>query len=143
MFEAVTAYDFAGPGLNLGGGDRPQQVKGIHVTADFFHVFRVNPTLGRTFTAEEDVPNGPKVCVLGDQLWRRRFGSDPQIVGKAIDLGGQPNTVVGVLPASFQSNPPADIYIPLGPDPNSTNQGHYLRVAGRLKPGVTVAAAQA
>jgi putative ABC transport system permease protein len=143
VFEAMAAYDFLGPGLNLGGGDRPEQVKGIHVSSEYFRVFGTVPALGRTFTAAEDMPNGPKVAILSYRLWKNRFGSDPGLVGKPIDIGGEPTTVVGVLPESFQSNPPADILIPLQADPNSTNQGHYLRVAGRLKPGVTVATAQA
>jgi len=65
------------------------------------------------------------------------------LVGTAIQIGGEPTTVVGVLPSTFKSDPPADIFIPLQADPNSTDQGHYLRVAGRLKPGVTLAAARA
>jgi len=143
VFESMAAYDFLGPGLNLGGGDRPEQVKGIHVSSEYFRVFGAAPALGRTFTAEEDVPNGPKVAVLSHQLWKNRFGADAQIVGRPIDISGEPTTVVGILPESFQSDPPADILIPLQADPNSTNQGHYLRVAGRLKPGVTLVAAKA
>jgi predicted permease len=143
VFEAMAAYDFLGPGMNLGGGDRPEQVKGIHVSREYFRVFGAVPALGRTFTAEEDMPNGPKVAVLSYPLWKNRFGADPGLVGRTIDISGEPTTVVGILPESFQSDPPADILIPLQADPNSTNQGHYLRVAGRLKPGVTLAAAQA
>jgi len=143
VFEAMAAYDFVGPGLNLSGGDRPEQVKGIHVSSEFFRVFGVSPAIGRTFTAQEDVPNGPKLAVLSYQLFTRRFGGDARLVGKAIDIAGEPTTVLGVLPESFESDPPADIFIPLQPDPNSTNQGHYLRVAGRLKPGVPLATAQA
>src|SRR5579871_2870089 len=80
VFQVIAAYDFAGPGLNLSGGDRPEQVKGIHVSADFFRVFGVTPALGRAFTAQEDVPNGPKVAVLSDTLWRTHFGGDPALV---------------------------------------------------------------
>jgi len=142
-FESLSAYDFAGPGLSLGGGDRPEQVKGIHVSAEFFRVFGVTPALGRTFTADEDAPNGPRVAVLSNQLWKTHFGSDPHMVGRPTDIGGEPTAIVGILPATFESDPPADIFIPLQPDPNSTNQGHYLLVAARLKPGVTVQSAQA
>ena len=142
-FEAMTAYDFAGPGMNIGGGDRPEQVKGIHASAEFFRVFGTAPAIGRTFTAQEDLPGGPKVAVLSYTLWKDRFGADPGLAGRPINIGGEPTTVIGILPASFQSDPPADIFIPLQADPNSTNQGHYLRVAGRLKPLVTVEAAKA
>ena len=142
-FEAMALYDFSGPGLNLGGGDHPQQVKGIHVSQEYFKVFGVAPAIGRAFLPQEDQPAGAKAAVLSDGLWKNRFGSDPSIVGKPILLGGDPYTVVGILPASFHSDPPADVFIPMQADPNSTNQGHYLLAAGRLKPGVTLETAQA
>ncbi len=142
-FEAMALYDFSGPGLNLGGGDHPQQVKGIHVSQEYFKVFGVAPAIGRGFLPQEDQPAGAKAAVLSDGLWKNRFGSDPSIVGKPILLGGDPYTVVGILPASFHSDPPADVFIPMQADPNSTNQGHYLLAAGRLKPGATLETAQA
>jgi putative ABC transport system permease protein len=95
-FQAMALYDFSGPGLNLGSGDRPQQVKGIHVSAEYFQVFGASPSLGRTFLSGEDLPNGPKAALVSDQLWRSRFGSDPGLVGKPILLGGDPYTVVGI-----------------------------------------------
>jgi putative ABC transport system permease protein len=143
VFEALAAYDFAGLGMNVGGTDHPEQVKGIHVSSEYFRVFGVSPVLGRTFTADEDRPSGPKVAVISYQLFSHRLGGDLRLVGTPVLIAGEPATVVGVLPASFKSDPPADIFIPLQADPNSTNQGHYLRVAGRLKPGVTLAAAKA
>jgi len=142
-FQSLALYDFSGPGLNLGSGDRPQQVKGIHVSGEFFQVFGVSPSSGRTFLPQEDQPNGPEAAVLSNDLWRTRFGSDPSLVGKPILLGGDPYTVVGILPATFRSDPPADIFIPLQADPNSTNQGHFLLAAGRLKPGATLDSAKA
>src|SRR4051812_40748552 len=141
--DALAAYDFGGPGINLSGGDRPEQVKGIHVSAPFFRVFGVAPILGRTFTPDEDRPGGPRSVVLSHHLWESRFAADRQVVGRTIALGGDPYVVVGVLPENFRSDPAADLFIPLQPDPNSTNQGHFLIVAGRLAPGATVASAQA
>jgi predicted permease len=143
VFEAMAAYDFAGPGMNVGGSDHPEQVKGIHASSEFFRVFGVSPTLGRTFTADEDMPSGPKVAVISYQFFSRRLGGDLRLVGTPILIAGEPTTVVGVLPATFKSDPPADNFIPLQADPNSTNQGHYLLVAGRLKPGVTIETAKA
>ena len=139
----MAAYDFVGPGMNVGGSDHPEQVKGIHVSSEFFRVFGVSPVLGRAFTADEDMPNGPKVAVIGYQLFSRRLGGDLRLVGKPIQVNGESTTVVGVLPPSFKSEPPADIFIPLQADPNSTNQGHYLSAAGRLKPGITLESARA
>jgi predicted permease len=75
-------------------------------------------------------------------LWQRRFGGDPGIIGKTIELGGEPYQVIGVLGASFETDPPSDIFLPLQADPNSTNQAHFLRAAARLRPGVTLGMAQ-
>jgi putative ABC transport system permease protein len=142
-FQAVAAYDFAGPGMNIGGGDRPEQVHGIHVSADYFNVFGTSPLLGRTFSTDEDRPGGPNVVILTHRLWSSHFGGDPQLVGRAVVINGDPHVVVGVLSARFQPSPDADLFLPLKADPASTNQGHFLSVAARLKPGVTVEQARA
>jgi putative ABC transport system permease protein len=142
-FDSLCAYDFSGPGLNLSGGSAPEQIKGIHVSSDFFPVFDAKPAIGRVFTTAEDRPGGPPLAVMSHGLWVRRFGADPGEVGRTLVLNGEPYTVIGVLQAAFRSYPPADLYLPLQADPNSTNQGHYLRVAGRLKPGMTLQGAQA
>jgi predicted permease len=143
VFSMMTIYDQQGPGLNLSSGDKPEQVKGVHVSADYFKVFGTGPALGRTFTASEDSPNGPKAAAISEKLWKSHFGGDPRILGKTIVLNGEPYPIVGMLPDSFVASPPADVWIPLQADPNSTNQGHYLSGAARLKPGVTLEAARA
>ena len=143
VFEAMALYDLVGPGLNLGSGDRPEQVKGIHVSGEYFKVFGVSPLMGRTFTQAEDSPSGPRAALISHALWQAHFGADPQMVGRAIPLNGEPYTVIGVLPGGFHPDPAADVWLPLQADPHSTNQGHYLSVAGRLKPGVSVKTAQA
>jgi putative ABC transport system permease protein len=142
-FQAMAIYDFAGPGLNLGSGDRPEQIKGIHVSAEYFQVFGVYPSLGRNFLPQEDQPNGPKSVILSHDLWRTRFSADPSLVGRPILLSGDSYTVAGVLPPTFHSDPPADVFIPMQADPNSTNQGHFLLAAGRLKPDVSLDSAKA
>ncbi len=143
VFESTTAYDFAGPGINLTGGDRPEQVKGIHASAGYFDVFGAPIALGRAYTAEEDRPGAPYEAVISNGLWRRRFGGDATILGRTVELSGDPYEIIGVLGPGFKSDPPADIWLPLQADPNSTDQGHYLRAAARMRPGVTVAQAQA
>ncbi len=143
VFQSMALYGQNAPGMNLGGGDRAQQVKVLTVSSGFFPVFGVNAISGRVFSAEEDVPHGPALAVIANGLWQTRFAGDPQLVGRAIQLNGAPYTVVGILPKGFASDPPADIWIPLQADPNSTNQGHYLAAAARLKPDVTLAVAQA
>jgi len=142
-FQYICAYDFSGPGLNLSGGSLPEQVHGIHVSADYFSVFDVRPELGRVFTRQEDRPGGPRLAVISHGLWARRFGSDSGVIGRLMVLNGEPYIVTGVLPASFRSNPIADIFLPLQADPNTTNQGHYLLAAARMKPGVTLTTAKA
>ncbi len=142
-FQDVAAYDFGGPGVNLTGGDRPEQLKGIRVSAGFFPVFGARLAAGRTFSTEEDRPGGPALVVVSGGLWRRRFGADPNLVGKRIVLGDEPYTVTGILDSSFASDPPADVYLPLRADPNSSDQAHYLRATARLKPGVTLDQAKA
>ncbi|MBI3682808.1 MAG: ABC transporter permease [Acidobacteria bacterium] len=141
--ELMSAYDFEGPGLNLGGGDTPEQVKAIRVSTDYFRLFGASAVAGRTFTAEEDRPGGPRVAVLSDGLWKRRFGGDPGIVGSSIVLSGEPYTVVGVLSPHFRPDPPVDAWLPLQPDPASANHAHYLLVAARLRPGVSIESANA
>jgi predicted permease len=143
VLENVAAYDTGGPGLNLSGGDRPEQLKGIHVSREFFPLFGAQTALGRTFTAQEDRPGGGNPVVLSYGIWQRRFGSDPAIVGKGIALGGEFYTVIGVLSRDFAFDPPSDLYLPFQADPNSTNQGHYFRVAARLRPGVSLGTAKA
>jgi predicted permease len=139
----MALYDQEGPGFNLSSGDRPQQIKGVHVSADYFKVFGASPMLGRTFTAAEDSPNGPKAALISESLWRTRFGSDPNILNRTIVLNSEPYPIIGVIPGSFIADPPAQVWIPLQADPNSVNQGHYLAVAARLKPGITATQAQA
>ncbi len=142
-FEAVTAYDFRGPGANLIGGDRPVQLEGIRVSAGYFRVFGVPIIAGRTFTDDEDRPSGPNLAVISNGLWHSQFGGDPSVIGKTLNLGGDAYTVVGVMGPGFKNDPPSDILLPLKADPNSIDQGHYLRSAARLKPGVTLAQAKA
>ncbi len=143
VFESMALYDFSPLGMNLGAGDRPEPVKATHVSAGFFRVFGGSTTLGRTFTDAEDLPGGPPVAVISDHLWRNRLAADPQIAGHTLLLNKQPYTVVGVMRKGFESDPPADLWLPLQADPASTNQGHYLLAAARLKPGVSLGQARA
>jgi putative ABC transport system permease protein len=143
VFEAITLYGQGGPGITLGRSDPPQQVKSLQVSKDYFRVFGVAPVIGRTFAETEDLPGGPPVAVIGYDLWQTRLGGDSQIVGRTILLNAKPYTVIGILPASFHADPPVDVWLPMEADPASTNQGHYLQVAARLKPEVTIQKAQA
>lgn len=143
IFQQVAGYDWGGAGLNLTGGDNPQQVEGIHVTADYFSMFGAPMIAGRTFTAAEDSPNGGRVVVLSYGLWKSRFGGNSKIVGTTIQIDGQPYLVVGVVGGSFVTDPPGDLWLPYQFDLNSQNMAHYFRVAARLKPGITLQQANA
>ena len=144
-FQDVSAYRFSV--VNLTEGE-PEQVATAHVSADFFRLFGAPLTAGRTFTADEDLPSGGRVVVLSDGFWRRRFGADAAIVGRKLSLNGEPHEVVGIL-GPFDSEAvqtpigPPDLWLPFQIDPNSVMQGHFFVAAGRLKPGVTLAAAKA
>jgi len=142
IFKDVAAYDFAGPGFNLTGG-RPESIHGIHVSEAYFRVFGASVMLGRTFKTQEDSPNGGKVVVLSYGLWQRKFGGDPKVIGSALSLGNEPYTIIGVVSKDFRSDPEADIWLPFQFEPNSTNQGHFFQTAGMLKPGITLAQANA
>ena len=141
VFSDVAGYDFGG-GMNLTGAI-PEQVHGVHVTEQYFRVFGAPFTLGRGFTRDEDRPNGGHVAVISNGLWKRKFGGDPQVVGKSISIANLPYTVVGVTGPDFDTDPPADLWIPYQFDPNTTDQAHYFVAAGRLKPGISLAQAQA
>lgn len=142
VFQDVAAYDFGGPGFNLTGAV-PEQVHGIHVTEAYFRLFGAPVLYGRTFTTQEDSPNGGHAVVISYGFWQRKFGGNPHIVGSSISLSNESYTIVGVLGKSFVTDPASDLWVPFQIDPNSTNLGHYFFVAGRLKPGVTLAQANA
>lgn len=143
VFSAMALYDQQGPGLNLSSGERPEQVKGVHASRDYFKVFGIAPMRGRTFSNTEDLPRGPKAAIISEHLWETHFARDPNILGRVITLNSEPYPVIGIIPRSFVAEPPAEVWLPLQADPNSDNQGHYLAAAARLKDGVTVEEARA
>ena len=143
-------FAFYGVGDNLlTGTGEPERLSGVPVTANFFEVLGVQPLLGRGFTAEEAVWNGPKVVMLGHGLWQRRFASDLAIVGKALTLNNETHTVVGVLPASFDfasvfaPGSRFDLYFPFPLAPETNRWGNTMALIGRLKPGVSAPQVQA
>jgi putative ABC transport system permease protein len=147
--EYVTTYQGTGT-IATEGGD-PERVMGAAVNADYFPLLRAKPVLGRVFTRDEDKPGAPLVIVLSYSLWQRRYGGDPNIIGREIDLGGK-TTVVGVLPAGFQfpiTDQPQDFWEPIFSAAFMTKEireeraNRSLSVIGRMKPGVTLEQAKA
>jgi predicted permease len=135
--------------VNLTGDGDPERVSAGSVTANLFSVLGVAPIRGRVFTPQEDVPNGPRVAMIGYGLWQRRYAGDPSMVGRTIQINGAAYEVVGimppdfVLPTDFQNPAPSVLWTPNGWDSGSTDHGsHGLYAAARLKPGVTVAQAR-
>jgi len=126
-----------------------ERLNALPVSQNFFPLLGVQPQLGRLFKANECKWNAPKTVLLSDGLWKQRFAADPNIVGRAITLDDAPATVVGVMPASFDfgsvfaPGTHMDLYFPFPLTPETDRWGNTLSVVGRLKPGVTVASAQA
>src|SRR5215472_14700775 len=143
VFQDFAAYDFGGPGVNITGTNEPEQAKAIHVSSNYFHLFGARFEIGRSFSADEDRPNGGPVVVISHALWERRFNADRDIVGGTIFLGNEPYLVTGVLAADFQPDPPAEVWLPLQADPNSNGQAHYVRAAARLRDGFAIEQANA
>jgi putative ABC transport system permease protein len=148
-FENLAAY--AETRANLTESGNPEELIAQNVTAEYFSVIGVGPLLGRAFTAEESADPKSSAVILSYELWQRRFGSDGSIIGRAIQLNGKPQTVVGVMPAGVRLylkagalvSKPVDFWWPyvLGPEARDA-RGRYLTVIGRLKPGATIESAR-
>jgi putative ABC transport system permease protein len=136
VFSAVGGSTFAS--FVMTGLGSPEQVTGMYTTASLHDVFGVEPRYGRWYSDREDQFGGPKVVVLADKFWRRRFGADPAIVGRTLVFDGEPYDVIGVMPAGFNHRN-ADFFVPLQRklDP-STRGNHFLSTYARLKPGVPI-----
>jgi predicted permease len=128
---------------NVTGTGEPETVDGAAVSADFFETLAVRPLLGRGFMGGDDAAGAPPVALVGHGLWRRRFGGDPQAVGREVTIDGRPHTIVGVLPASLDFRG-IELWTPLVPNAESGNRRHHvLGVVGRLAAGATVETARA
>lgn len=147
FFEGVALVGFSGFDVGMDGS--PQRIDGQNVTPDYFRVLGAQAALGRTFTAEEAVLGKDKVAVLSDGLWKEMFAKDPDVLGKDIRLSGEPYRIVGVMPkglADYGRNSPR-IWVPFAFRPEQTTDdarhSNNWGMIARLKPGVTIAQAQA
>ena len=133
--------EFAGfrhEAMNLSTGGEAERVFTGKVTATFFPLIGAQPSLGRNFTPEEDRMGAGRAAILTDQLWQRRFGGSPDVIGATLKLEGEPYTVVGVLPKGFRFiGDPEDLYVPLAGNPTFSPPGTPAAAIARLKPGVT------
>ncbi len=141
-FEAMAAW--TGASMSYSGGSEPVSLRTQIVSAPYFNVFGTEAALGRTFAKDEDQPGKNKVVVLSHHLWLNQFGGDPGVIGRTILLNGESYTIIGVLPAASAFDRAwAEIWVPLTIPPNAARDYHYLSAAARLKPGVSIAQAQA
>jgi putative ABC transport system permease protein len=138
---------YSGAGFTALGGDAPERISASRVTSNFFSVLGAQPILGRGFLPEEERAEGPAAVILGYGYWQRRFGGDPAAIGRALNLDGTMFTIVGVLPREFHFAPRGEslVWTPLrmNQDRATRRSFHWLNVVARLKPGVTLAAADA
>jgi predicted permease len=138
---------FRGDDYNLTGSGEPERLHAHMVSADFFPAYGINPIIGRSFRRDEDQIGAEPVAMLGDGLWKRKFASSPDVVGKTVVLNGKSHTIVGVAQGRVPGISVSDIYVPIGQwaDPTFRNRhiGMGTNAVGRLKPGVTAAQAQA
>jgi putative ABC transport system permease protein len=144
LFQSAAAWSENGD-VALSGAEGPESVEANLVTANLLDVVGMSPILGRMFTADEDLPDGPPVVMVGYDLWQRRYGGDPGLIGRTIAVDGSPHRVIGVLPRDFrfplefQNRTPVQLMLPLGLDRSNPMRGnHGLYAIARLQPGVTV-----
>jgi predicted permease len=139
-FESLAVMKAWQPTLT--GQSEPERLDGQRVSANYFRVLGAPPAIGRDFDSSDDRPNGPRVAILSDGLWRRRFGGDATIIGRQIELGAESFTVIGVASSAFENvlAPAAGVWTILQYDPSLPLQGrewgHHLRMVGRLRPDV-------
>ncbi|HET7585917.1 MAG TPA: ABC transporter permease [Gemmatimonadaceae bacterium] len=142
-FSAVAAY-YNGT-VNLSGRERAERFDGAFVTPNLFDVLGVHPILGRGFRDADDQPGAARVAVIGNAMWRNRYGGDTLVVGTSIRINGQPATIIGVMPPGFLFPEQEEIWLPLGIDPLRVERGGglWLNVVGRLRPDVSLDQASA
>ncbi len=144
---AVLPATVYGYGYVLTGHGEAVQLESAKVSGSFFSVLGVQAAVGRVFTESDDVLNGPKVVVISDRIWRERFNADPNLIGQSIALTEQNFTVIGVMPAKFEFPKGVDLWLPfktvVGESATENYGLTFLTAVGRLKPGVTLAQAEA
>jgi putative ABC transport system permease protein len=140
-FAALALYDTLT--VNVATEAGADRINGASVTADFAKALAIQPVLGRFFTAEEDVPKGPNLVVIGHALWHERFGGRADVLGQTLRLNSRPYTIIGVLPPEAEFPGGVRFWIPMRGDPNPSGTSYSFDGIGRMKPGVTVAQAGA
>jgi len=139
----VSMGSYASRTFTIVSGSEPERIDGARVSASMFPTLGLAAARGRGFTAEDDRPGAPRVVLIGDGLWERRFGRDPRVLGGTIQVDGQAATIIGVMPPDVRFPGRADLWLPHAANPGDQRGSHYLEAIGRLKPGVTIDQARA
>ena len=141
VFSAIGAFTYES--FNLHAAELPERVEGARISADLFPTLGITPAQGRLFTAEEDLPGGARVALISQSLWQRSLGNDPEVLGRRLEIDGEPFEIIGVMPEEFAFPLWHDLWVPLGLDPQQAGRGSgRLQVLGRLAEGVDMATAQ-
>jgi putative ABC transport system permease protein len=151
-FEALGAMMISPSGVTVAGASGPERLRASTITSGLIAALGVPPAIGRDFTRDEERQAGPQSIVISHDLWQQRFGGDPGALGKALTVDGRPRTIVGVMPPGFRlpydpfvdQSEPVDLFapFPFDADEARVRAYHFLRVIGRLRPGVSIEAAQ-
>jgi putative ABC transport system permease protein len=143
-FASLAGFSIGASVMLLDAAGNPDTVPAQNVTPAFFDVLGVTPIAGRTFVAGDETPQ-PNVVVISERVWKTRFGGDPGLVGRQIPLGNQQVTVIGIVPASFKFIAESDFWILFAPPERTpaARRQHFIRVVGRMKPGVSIETARA
>jgi putative ABC transport system permease protein len=144
VFEGVASATGTNVTVGAIGNNPARSVAGARISANFFSVVGLAPALGRAFTEEEDIENGPNVVIISDDFWRQHLNGRPDVLGDTIPIDGNLYTIVGVMPKMFRHPYRANLWVPLALPANSPTQGtnHYLYGVGRLRKGLTIAQAE-
>src|SRR5438874_2751271 len=145
LFSMMAGY-LSGSTINVTYKNTPQRYTSGYVTEDMFKIIGVSPAMGRDFTAEDNKPGSEKVTILGDEIWRRDFNADPNIVGQSVRINGKAATIIGVMPPNFKFPISEELWVPLYNEFPPTPRGQLVlgsnnaapAVMGRLKPGVSI-----
>jgi putative ABC transport system permease protein len=129
-----------GAAYNLTGVDEPERLSGAAITPGLFDTLQVEPAIGHRFTGSPD--EDARVVLIANDLWRRRFASDPSVIGRRVELNARPHTVIGVMPEGFAWPPATELWVPFVPEESMNRGYHMLQVVGRLKPDTSIGAVQ-
>jgi putative ABC transport system permease protein len=141
-FEYLAAYDILGSGLNLKAGARPELVQSRRVSANFFRAVGIRPAMGRDFSADDDRPGAPALVIISYRIWKDLLGGNPGTIGQTVRMGGEPYTVIGVLPANFVFSQDTEAWVPLRLAENRADHSSAFNVIGRMRSNVTLQSAR-